>query len=283
MNACTTYSLFAVMAAAAVLGTGSAFALNPPCPTCEGDPAELAEEARMKTVPLIISLDSESYAMGETVTVSGHVSHIAAGYPITLVVRDSMGNVVTVDQLMVDENGSFEAMLSSSSWSNPGIYQVSVHYRENTDAKVQFLLEDAVVAMPAPATECGASALEIHGLCADYEIEGGTVTGAMVNTYDNSIILDIEATDDGMVSVHFPAEVIEGIFLVLVDDEESDDVMLDGQTVTVWFLAGAEKVEILGSHVIPEFGTIAALVLAAAIVSIVAVSARSRLSIIPRF
>ena len=282
MNACTTYSLFAVMAAVAVLGTGSAFALDPPCPTCEGDPVELAEEARMKTVPLILSLDSESYDMGDTVTVSGHVSHIAEGYPITLVVRDSMGNVVMVDQLMVDENGNFEAMLSTGSWSASGIYQVSVHYRENTDAKAQFLLGDAMMPPSQPAT-CGASALEIHELCVDYEIEGGAVTGAMVNTDDNSIILDIEATDDGMVSLHFPAEVIEGIFLVLVDDEESDDVMVDGQTVTVWFLAGAEKVEILGSHVIPEFGTIAALVLAAAIVSIVAVSARSRLSIIPRF
>lgn len=282
MNACTTYPLFAVMAAVAVLGTGSAFALDPPCPACEGDPVELAEEARMKTVPLIISLDSESYAMGDTVTVSGHVSHIAAGYPITLVVRDSMGNVVMVDQLMVDENGNFEAMLSTDSWSASGIYQVSVHYRENTDAKAQFLLDDAMMPPSQPAT-CGASALEIHGQCVDYEIEGGTVAGAMVNAYDSSIILDIEATDDGMVSVHFPAEIIEGIFLVLVDDEESDDVMVDGQTVTVWFLAGAEKVEILGSHVIPEFGTIAALVLAVAIVSIVAVSARSRLSIIPRF
>lgn len=282
MNACTTYSLFAVMAAATVLGAGSAFALDPPCPTCEGDPVELAEEARMKTVPLILSLDGESYDMGDTVTVSGHVSHIAAGYPITLVVRDSMSNVVTVDQLMVDEDGNFETMLSTGSWS-AGIYQVSAHYRENTNTKVQFLLGDAMTMMPAPSAECGASALDIHGQCVDYEIEGGTVTGAMVNTYDSSIILDIEATDDGMVSLHFPAEVIEGIFLVLVDDEESDDVLVDGQTVTVWFLAGAEKVEILGSHVIPEFGTIAALVLAAAIVSIVAVSARSRLSIIPRF
>ena len=105
----------------------------------------------------------------------------------------------------------------------------------------------------------------------------------MVSPETSSIILDVAATDDGMLIIDFPEGVIDGIFMVLVDDEESDDVTVEGNTVTVWFLAGTEKIEILGSHVIPEFGTIAALVLAVAIVSIVAVSARSRLSIIPRF
>ncbi|MBT6646531.1 MAG: PEFG-CTERM sorting domain-containing protein, partial [Thaumarchaeota archaeon] len=37
-----------------------------------------------------------------------------------------------------------------------------------------------------------------------------------------------------------------------------------------------------GTHVVPEFGTIAMIVLAVAIVSIIAVSAKSRLSIMPR-
>ena len=45
---------------------------------------------------------------------------------------------------------------------------------------------------------------------------------------------------------------------------------------------GDTKIEIIGTHVVPEFGTIAMIVLAVAIVSIIAVSAKSRLSIIPR-
>ena len=42
------------------------------------------------------------------------------------------------------------------------------------------------------------------------------------------------------------------------------------------------KIGIIGTHVVPEFGTIAMIVLAVAIVSIIAVSAKSRLSIMPR-
>jgi predicted secreted protein with PEFG-CTERM motif len=42
-------------------------------------------------------------------------------------------------------------------------------------------------------------------------------------------------------------------------------------------------VDILDGVVVPEFGTIAAMILAVAIISIIAISAKSRLSIIPRY
>lgn len=44
----------------------------------------------------------------------------------------------------------------------------------------------------------------------------------------------------------------------------------------------AEKVEIIGTKVIPEFGAIAGMVLAVTIISIIIVSAKSRLSIMSR-
>ncbi|MGB1691090.1 MAG: PEFG-CTERM sorting domain-containing protein, partial [Nitrosopumilus sp.] len=49
------------------------------------------------------------------------------------------------------------------------------------------------------------------------------------------------------------------------------------------FGAETEQIEIIGTFVIPEFGTIAAMILAVAIISIVAISAKSRLSIVPRY
>jgi predicted secreted protein with PEFG-CTERM motif len=42
-------------------------------------------------------------------------------------------------------------------------------------------------------------------------------------------------------------------------------------------------VDILDGTVVPEFGTIAAMILAVAIISIIAISAKSRLSIVPRY
>ena len=66
-------------------------------------------------------------------------------------------------------------------------------------------------------------------------------------------------------------------------EEEWDDSEINGNEITVMFLAGAEEIQIIGTHVIPEFGAIAALILAVAIISIIAVSAKSRLSIMPRY
>ena len=43
------------------------------------------------------------------------------------------------------------------------------------------------------------------------------------------------------------------------------------------------QVDIQDGLVVPEFGTIAAMILAVAIISIIAISAKSRLSIIPRY
>ncbi len=42
-------------------------------------------------------------------------------------------------------------------------------------------------------------------------------------------------------------------------------------------------VEIIAGKIIPEFGTIAAMILAVSIISIIVISAKSRLSILPRF
>jgi len=42
-------------------------------------------------------------------------------------------------------------------------------------------------------------------------------------------------------------------------------------------------VEIIDGHVIPEFGVLAAMILAVAIVSIIEITAKTRLSLVPRY
>ena len=65
------------------------------------------------------------------------------------------------------------------------------------------------------------------------------------------------------------------------DDPVDITVMFQGYGVDE--ITGPVGDEVIFANVVPEFGTIAVVILAAAIVSIVAVSARSRLSIIPRY
>ena len=46
---------------------------------------------------------------------------------------------------------------------------------------------------------------------------------------------------------------------------------------------GDSKIQIIGTHVVPEFGTIAAIILAVAITSIIVLSAKTKLPIFTKF
>ena len=47
--------------------------------------------------------------------------------------------------------------------------------------------------------ECGSSEVNIGGNCTSYDISGGHVISATVNTNDNSVIINIHADDDGII------------------------------------------------------------------------------------
>ncbi|RNJ78237.1 MAG: PEFG-CTERM sorting domain-containing protein, partial [Nitrosopumilus sp. B06] len=123
-----------------------------------------------------------------------------------------------------------------------------------------------------------------------YLIEGGRILSVAPNTDSKSLILTIEATEDGVVTLTIPRSVLDAAdtdFYVLVDGEEAEFEETSNtethRTLVIQFPAGATEIEIIGTFVIPEFGVIATMILAVAIISIIAVSARSRLSIMPRY
>ena len=109
----------------------------------------------------------------------------------------------------------------------------------------------------------------------------------------SSLILEVDATDNGSLTITLPRDVIDSTsndaddeFFVIIDGEEvtfEETQTSDTERIlTIAFPAGAEEIEIFGTFVVPEFGTIAAMILAVAIISIVAITAKSRLSIMPR-
>jgi predicted secreted protein with PEFG-CTERM motif len=121
---------------------------------------------------------------------------------------------------------------------------------------------------------------------ADYiSTSGVPVTSITANADDDSVIIAIDAEDDGVLSVTLHSEVItafdDGTYFVLIDNEEVEFEQ-SGSNLTIPYGAGNEKVEIVGSHVVPEFGTIAMIILAVAIVSIIAITAKTRTTLIPK-
>ena len=121
---------------------------------------------------------------------------------------------------------------------------------------------------------------------ADYiTASGASVTSITANADDDSVIIVIDAVDDGTLSVQLHDKVIkafdDGSYFVLIDNEEVGFEQ-SGNSLTIPYEAGNEKIEIVGSYAVPEFGTIAMIILAVAIVSIIVITAKTRTTLIPK-
>jgi len=106
------------------------------------------------------------------------------------------------------------------------------------------------------------------------------------NTDDATLLVHLfGADDDGKLEITLNSDIItpfdDGSYFVLIDGEEVEFEQM-GSTLHIEYGAGTEKIEIVGSHVVPEFGTIAMIILAVAIVSIIAITAKTKISLIPR-
>ena len=295
MNSRTSFALLAVLTAVGTLTISSAYADEHYQPACVGcsmeDARAMANQFLLDDPPVSVWTDKTDYGHNDMIIVTGQVANVS-GFPITVTVVSPLNSLVTIDQLTVAADGSFETTLNTAGalWKYDGTYTIKVNYGSPEKSnRVKVELTGGVAFTPSYSTPtkpdkiCSSNEISASGQCIPYSISGGTVTSATLNTNDNSIIININAEDDGILTVTPSKTVQDGIFMVLVDGEEWDDVEIVANKVTIMFPAGAEQIEIIGTFVIPEFGTIAAMILAVAIISIIAISAKSRLSIIPRY
>ena len=282
MNNRTSFALLAVLTAVGTLTMSSAYAQA--CVGCEETDAgrKAANQMLLMDIPISVWTDRTTYDHNDKITVHGKVANIS-GNPVTLTVASPLNSVVTIAQIDVNNDGSFETTLNTEGglWKHDGTYTIKVNYgaSQNNKALVELTGETS-----ASSDNCSSSELYLKGdYCVPYSISSGMVTGASINNNDNSIIVRISADQEGILTLTPDESILNGIFMVLVDGQEWDDVEISGNQVTVMFPAGTEKIEVIGTFVIPEFGTIAVMILAVAIISIIAVSAKSRLSIMPRY
>ena len=240
-------------------------------------------------VPLDIEANGDTFDHDSTIVVSGQVGDLRSGTPVTVIVTGAHG-VVTIEQITPSSDGSFSVSINTASplMKYDGEYKIKATYGDsNINDVVVVTLEDGLDRETSTAHE-----EEHHSEAADltdslnYNISGGMVE-SITATGDDSLLVAIHmAEDDGTLTINLSEDIItpfnDGTFFVLVNGEESDDAEQNGNEVTIPFDSTTTDIEIVGTHVVPEFGTIAMIILAVAIVSIIAVSAKSRLSIMPR-
>ena len=142
----------------------------------------------------------------------------------------------------------------------PNFYQVDVIIKG-------FMYPDGTVSVPEE--------LDLSSMVMT-QLTSGEVTEIIANTNENSIIFSLETDQDGILSITTSDFLIrpfsDGSFFVLVNGEQVENVKFENKILSIPYTSEADKIEVYGSYVVPEFGTIAVLILAASVVSIIILS-----------
>ena len=216
----------------------------------------------------------------------------------TMVVTASNGNIVTVGQLSIS-GGSFSTTLNVSALDDD-TYAVSV----NQGASSKYSLSVSVDVSGGSSSSSDSVSNIIEAGDADTSDVVTTVTGGLqlnAGGVEGSTTIDVSGTTDRNGDITLTVRAPNGNVVAVSQISPSDGSF--STTIEVggpmWSQDGmyeisahqgaasshqkSAEVEIVDGHVIPEFGVIAAMILAVAIVSIIVVTAKTRLSIVPRY
>jgi len=261
-------------------------------------PMAFGQEEMLGAQKITLIADNTAYQEGDVITITGQIEKVIPGMPVTLQVFFEK-NLIQVSQVKVSQDGKFSDTFTAAGpqWQNEGTVMINADYGgSSTELNIEFFKNTAgeftsnyEVKIPAGGT-----------FDVQYTMKGGVISSMNLNQENLSLIVNIATSSDGNLNINLPRESIDSInnqgkdidFIVLMYEGNSEipiqtdfrkvEVGNDFRSIDIPVKNGDTKIEIVGTHVVPEFGTIAMIVLAVAIVSIIAVSAKSRLSIMPR-
>ena len=244
-------------------------------------------------VPITVTTDKASYNDGDKLTISGTTQDFISGTPVSVIVRNPIGNVVDIAQVDLGSDRTYSTTITvggSSLWQAAGTYEVDAQFgSKDRSAKTTFQFTGSGTALPPNTIKVDGTDFSVS-----YSITNGKVTGIKADIPSKSLIVSIQTTGDGQLTIDLPRALIDAKmndqtddqFFVLNDGQEAqftETPTTTDRTLAIPFTDGTEQIEIIGTWIVPEFGAIAALVLAIAIISIIAVSAKTGLRFMPKY
>ena len=253
-----------------------------------------------------MSLTAVAEEDGNIISISGETTSNITDVTLRVISPNGQ-NVVAVDQVAPDANGEFNTQFNVSNWSQDGMYQikanqgtsllysitVSVDVNGGMTAETSttqssmvdnFTTSEAVEITTTTTEEVRGLSISANAMEGSDTIE---ITGQTSKTNED-VTFTVTSPNGNLVSVDQISPGSDGSF--------ATDILVGGPlwsqdgayTVTAQqgndsMFTDSVEVEVADGLVVPEFGTIAAMILAVAIISIVAISAKSRLSIVPRY
>jgi len=257
------------------------------------------------TIMSVSAIGQNAYAAGGGMSLSADCSGSSCDISgttdrndqdVTVVVSSGNG-IHIVDQLSAS-GGSFSTTINVSNLDD-GSYKIAANQGSSSKYSLNISVDvsggssdssDSSTSVVGAAAEASAVVTAAAGglTLSAGGIEGSTTIDISGTTDRNGdITLKVTAPNGNIISV---AQISPsgGSFMTTIETGSavwSQDGMytISAQQGDASNYKTSAEVEIVDGHVIPEFGVIAAMILAVAIVSIIVVTAKTRLSLVPRY
>jgi len=235
-----------------------------------------------------------NYDQGSKIIINGHSNLNDPNTPIVFTVTNPIGNLVTIDQIMVKPGSDFTVKFKSSGplWKAAGMYIIKAQAGPQSTI---FKTNVNLIAMDSQSSlECNSNEITVLGTnggqyCVPYQsLFALSQVTSTLNTETKTLTLNINGNNAQTLSLDIDRNLLnakssdgEDIeFIVMVNGEpadftESESSIAGQRTLTLSFGAGGTTIEIIGTSVIPEFGSIAVLILVVSIITVVVISRKN--------
>ena len=243
-----------------------------------------------------LSTSSDVFYDGDHVVIFGHVNTIFEDVPITIRNYHEV-NLVGISQTTVAKDGTFVESFyaTGSKWKDEGTYTVRAQYTPTQIAETTFEFFSQVVDKSSavfPVQIPNSGTFDVG-----YTIRGGDVTEINMNVDRYSLLVKTTMDTNGNLILKLPRESFDAqsdskdnTFIVLIskeNNEPGDFVQIeyeeiatssDYRTIRIPLEEGDKWIEVIGTYVIPEFGSIVIIILVVAVSSAIIIS-KSRFSV----
>ena len=243
-----------------------------------------------------LSTSNDIYYDGDHVVVFGNVNTFFENLPITIQIYHET-NLISVAQVPVAKDGTFVSSFyaTGSKWKDEGTYTIRGQYTPTQIAETTFeffgqAIDKSSAVFPVDIPNSGTFDV-------GYTVRGGEVKDVVMNQERYSLVIETTMISNGNIVLKLPRDSFDAqnddtdtTFIILISKQnnaagdftqveyEEIAVSPDYRTIRIPLEEGDRWVEVIGTYVIPEFGSIVIVILVVAVSSAIIMS-KSKFSV----
>ena len=246
--------------------------------------------------PISISSNNDIYYAGDHIVIFGSVDTVFENMPVTVQIYHQ-SSLTDVAQIPTAKDGTFAATFTADGqqWVEEGTYSARAQYSTNVIAEITFEFYSQAIDISSsafPVNIPNSGTFDVG-----YTIRGGEVKNIEMDLERYSILVQTSMDGNGNLVLKLPRESFDAQsdgadenFIVLVSKEntsaenfanaqyEEIGTSAEYRTIRIPLESGVKWVEVIGTYVIPEFGSIVMMILLVGTISAIIIS-KSRLSV----